>query len=56
MIRTTGTNIDEKGPEPLLEGVRANLHKSGKTAIAEMDKDYDSRVTRINAMVLGVFS
>jgi len=58
-ITTTAANGDERREVvPLLEKVKGylkNLRKQGKTAIAEMDKGYDSLAVRIGVISLGVF-
>ena len=58
-MTTTAANGDERRQViPLLEkmkGYLKKLSKKGKTAIAEMDKGYDSLAVRIGVINLGIF-
>jgi hypothetical protein len=58
-MTTTAANGDERRQVvPLLEkmkGYLKKLNKEGKTAIAEMDKGYDSLAVRIGVIALGIF-
>jgi len=58
-ITTTAANGDERQQViPLLSKVKSylqKLRKKGKTAVAEMDKGYDSLAVRIAVMSLGIF-